>query len=611
MQIIEISEPDQECAEIEIAVGIDFGTTNSLIAISTNHTPRVIPDKNGIDLVPSVISFDLKNGDYEFVIGNGGGKKNILRSVKRLLAKSTEEILSNPNLHNLCKGMLNTESDIPKLIPESFEMSGGISLPVAASKIFIHLKHQAEQYLGQKISKAVISVPAYFDDSARGQVLFAAKIAGFDVMRLIAEPTAAAYAYRLNKEIAGSYLIYDLGGGTFDVSILNMETGVLQVVATGGDNMLGGDDIDYLLAKHIAEVTGGEVTKELQIEAKKLKEQLASSNEAAIRYLGNKVAVSSGQFNEIISKFVAKTIQIAKEVHFEAGDVKLDGIILVGGSTRISLITKELTKTFGVKIFSNIDPDKAVALGAALQAENLSGNSNALLIDALPLSLGIELYGGIVEKIILKNTPIPFAVKKQFTTHRDNQTGMKFHIVQGEREIASDCRSLAHFELKNIPKGKAGSAKIEVTFAIDADGILAVTAVETETGILQNIEIRPSFGLSKEEIDATLLDAYKNASLDHEGRLLLEARISAENLINNLSKAIEETPNILTNIELVKVDEAIKALQNVINLDNREDILSKIEDLSKVAKTFIQKHLDHGAEVILEGRHIDDIINSK
>jgi molecular chaperone HscA len=605
MQIIEISEPGQKGSEIEVAVGIDFGTTNSLIAVSIDHTPKIIPDKDGAELVPSVISFDLKDNDYEFIIGKEGHKKNVLKSVKRLLAKSTGEILSNPNLHNLCKGLLNPEADIPKLVLGAKE----ISMPVAASKIFAHLKHQAEQYLGHKVSKAVVSVPAYFDDSARGQVLLAAKIAGFDVMRLIAEPTAAAYAYGLNKEVTGSYLIYDLGGGTFDVSVLNMEAGVLQVVATGGDNMLGGDDIDYLLAEYIAEVAGIEVTSELQTYARKLKEELATNDEVTIQYQGKGVTISSEQFNEIISELIERTIQIAKEAHFEAGRVKLDGIILVGGSTRIPLIASELKKAFGVKVFEDIDPDKAVALGAALQAENLSGRSNALLIDALPLSLGIELYGGIVEKIILKNTPVPFAVKKRFTTHLDNQTGMKFHILQGERELAADCRSLAHFELKNIPKGKAGTAKIEVTFAIDADGILAVTAVETETGLLQNIEIRPSFGLSEEEVNATLLDAYKNAGLDHESRLLLEARISGEDLINNLLKAIDETPDILTNIELAKVDEAIKALQNVINLDNREDILHKMEILGKVAKDFIQKHLDHGAEVILEGRHIDTIVN--
>lgn len=606
MQIIEINEPGQKSLEPVIAVGIDFGTTNSLIAISNNHTPEIIPDKDGRELVPSVISFDLKNNDFEFIVGKGPHKKNILRSVKRLLAKSTEEILSNPNLHNLCKGLLHPESNIPKL---ALGANGSVPLVVAASKIFVHLKHQAERYLEQEISKAVVSVPAYFDDSARGQVLLAAKIAGFDVMRLIAEPTAAAYAYGLNKEIIGSYLIYDLGGGTFDVSILNMEAGVLQVVATGGDNMLGGDDIDYLLAKHIAERIGGEFTNELQIQAKKLKEELAANDEATIEYLRSKITISSKQFNEIVSKLIQRTIQIAKEVHFEAGRIKLDGIILVGGSTRIPVIAEELKKEFGVKIFTNIDPDKVVALGAALQAENLSGRSNSLLIDALPLSLGVELYGGITEKIILKNTPVPFAIKKQFTTHHDNQTGMKFHILQGERELAADCRSLAHFELKNISKGKAGTAKIEVTFAIDADGILAVTAVDTETGMLQNIEIRPSFGLSEEEVNATLHDAYKNAGTDHENRLLFQAKISAEDLINNLTKAIEETPNILTNIERSRVDEAIKALQNVINLDNRENILYKMERLSFVAKDFIQKHLDHGAEVVLEGRHIDTIVN--
>jgi molecular chaperone HscA len=545
MQIIEINEPDIRDEEAEIAVGIDFGTTNSLIAVSMNGNLMVVPDSLGQELVPSIISFDDREKKEFFVGAVNDNKRIILRSVKRLLAKSTTEIVSNPNLYNLCKDILDSNTDVPKIIFGTHEMR----LPVVASKIFIHLKKQAEQYLQQKISKAVVSVPAYFDDAARGQVIIAAKIAGFDVMRLITEPTAAAYAYGLNKEIQGAYLVYDLGGGTFDVSVLNVETGILQVIATGGDSMLGGDDIDYLLAEHIAKMIRVEITQDLQICAKILKEAVVEHGFGKAEYCGNNVEITLDQFNEIISSIITKTVQVAKEVHIETDQIKLGGIVLVGGSTRIPLITSELEKAFGVKVFSDIDPDRAVVLGAALQANNLSNKFDTLLIDALPLSLGIELYGGLVEKIILKNTPVPFAIKKQFTTHLDNQTGMQFHILQGEREMVADCRSLAKFELQNLPKAKAGTVKVEVTFAIDSDGILAVTAMETETGITQNMEIKPSFGLSKDEINAALLEAYKNADLDHHNKLLLEAKIEAENLIDNLLVAMSKTPDVLTNRE--------------------------------------------------------------
>ncbi len=604
MQIIEIDEPGTSDLTDEIVVGIDFGTTNSLIAYSRNHNPQIITNLGNGGLLPSVIFYD--DPSDRFLIGKNREQKGAILSIKRLLAKSYNDIRSTKALYEILSDFLlidNTNS-IPKLKFQNKEYS----FPELASKIFLCLKEHAELELGEVITKAVISVPAHFDDASRGAVLLAAKIAGFEVLRLIAEPTAAAYAYGFHKKSEGAYMVYDLGGGTFDVSILNMQTGVLQVVATGGDNLLGGDDLDYILAEYIANELNIDFVPSLCLEAKRIKEILSSKNSVASNFDGKVVEINRGVFEELILPVINKTIRIAKNTLSDA-DIKLDGIILVGGATRIPVITESLTRSFGVKVFSDIDPDKAVVLGAALQAENLSSSSNrnSLLIDVLPLSLGLELYGGIVEKIIMRNTPIPFSINKNFTTQADNQTGMQFHIVQGEREMVKDCKSLANFELKNIPPMKAGVAKIEVTFAIDTDGILSIAAKETTSGIAQNIELRPSYGLSQVEINDMLESAFKSARQDYETRLLIETRLDAKNVILGIEKAIKETPNILNVIQKKEITVLINSLQKAINSDNRDKILIKIEQLNRLAASFIEKHLDTGAKLILEGKHIDDI----
>ena len=599
MQIVGISEPGTREAENEIVVGIDFGTTNSLIAISKNYQAQIIKMQDSSELVPSIIGF----GSDKVIIGaEAAACKHHIRSIKRLLAKSYLEIKSNQSLLSLSSIIYN-DNDIPKV---EF-LSTSKTLPEIASEIFRYLKKQAQIALGVSLEKAVVSVPAYFDDEARGQVLLAAKLAGLNVIRLISEPTAAAYAYGLSKSTKGSYLVYDLGGGTFDVSILNMQEGVLQVVATGGDNMLGGDDIDYAIAEYIAQELGKEISATLIQVAKKIKEDFSIKNEVKEYIEGSEVTITKKEYEKIIEPLIDKTIKIAREVLSEAEEVELDGIILVGGSTRISQISDKLQDVFGVRIYNDIDPDKIVALGAAMQAENLTAKSNSLLIDVLPLSVGLELYGGIAEKIIMRNTPIPFSVTKEYTTHTDNQTGMKFHVVQGEREMVKDCRSLAHFELTGIKPSKAGKARIQVTFSLDADGILSINAVDADTGKSHNIEIKPSHGLDEKRINDILELAYKNAADDHSTRLLVESKEAARTLIKGIKSALDETPELLSDLEHDEMKKAINSLQKVINSDNRDIILLKADNLNQLAANFIQKHLDKGADLFLKNKYISEI----
>ena len=604
MQIIEIEEPGKRDLQEEIVVGIDFGTTNSLIAYSKHNNPQIINSVGKNGLLPSVIFYDDQL--EKFLIGKNRGEKKSISSIKRLLSKSYEEIKSTEVLDKILSDfvLVDHTSSMPKVTFGTTKYS----FPELAAKIFLFLKEHAEQELGTAISKAVVSVPAYFDDASRGAVMLAAKIAGFDVLRLIAEPTAAAYAYGFHKKSQGAYMIYDLGGGTFDVSILNMEAGVLQVIATGGDNLLGGDDLDHILAEHIAKELNISLEPALYLKAKELKELLSFQNSAFLNFGSKKFKITREVFENLISPLINRTIKIAKDTLFDA-DVKLDGIILVGGSTRIPFIAQNLIRSFGVEVFSDIDPDRAVVIGAALQAENLSlvSSRNSLLIDVLPLSVGMELYGGIAEKIIMRNTPIPFSITKTFTTYADHQTGMQFHIVQGEREMVQDCRSLARFELKNIPPMKAGMAKIEVTFAVDADGILSVTAKENTSGIAQNIELKPSYGLSQTEINNMLENAFKNAEEDYKIRLLTETRIDAQNVIAGITKAMNETPDILNINEKESIMALINSLQNIIYTNNRDEILTKIGELNKSAADFIEKYLNSGAKSLLEGKHISDI----
>ena len=592
MQIIEIMEPAQADfkQEQQIAVGIDFGTTNSLIAIAANRKVKVIKSIDDKELIPTTIDFTNEN----FIIGNNKG----LRSIKRLFGKTLKEILNTPALFSLVKDYLDVSSTELKLNFANRRLT--MRIPEIAAEVFIYLKDQAKKQLKTNITKAVITVPAHFNDTARGEVILAAKIAGFEVLRLIAEPTAAAYAYGLNKNKKGCYLVYDLGGGTFDVSILNIQEGIFQVIATDGDNMLGGDDIDVVITQYLCskfDLPNSIDTLQL---AKKVKETLTYKDNY------NNVSINKQTLERLILPLVGRTINIAKECLEQAGNPNIDGVILVGGATRIPLIKDELYKAFKIDILSDIDPDKAVVWGAALQAENLiAPHTNSLLIDVVPLSLGVELYGGIVEKIIMRNTPIPISVVKEFTTYADNQTGIQFHILQGEREMAVDCRSLARFELKGLPPMKAGNIRAEVTFAIDADGILSVSAYEKTSNTSHAIEVKPNHGINKTEIDIMLEHAYKNAKIDYTTRLLQEAVIEAEALIFSIERAMAKLAALLSETEISIITPLLDNIKEAAHAKDRILINNAIREF----KSKIKKSMDTKSNMIINDLLKDKNIN--
>lgn len=588
MQLLEIQEPKtaisskkakETAAPQSIAIGIDLGTTNSLVSYSEDGCPRILKDELGENKIPSIVAI-TKTGD--FLVGNktkfffGDKSTKVISSIKRFMGKETD----------------------------SFAPLTPVEI---SSKILSKLKNIAETSLKREITKAVITVPAYFDESARQATKQAANLAGLEVLRIINEPTAAALAYGLNKNREGIYIIYDLGGGTFDVSILKMKRGVFQVIATGGDRELGGDDIDCALAEFIVKKSQNLNCSDYIIkQACYVKERLSETSEIAIQ----DIIISRSDLEKIAEPLISKTLSITLRAIKDSrlNLEQIDGIILVGGATKTPLVREKIAETFAnIKIYDDVNPDEIVAMGAAIQAENLTAGSNSVLVDVTPLSLGIELLGGIVEKIITKNTPIPVSIAKEFTTYEDGQTGIQLHIVQGEREMARDCISLAKFELQGIPPMKAGTAKVQVTFTIDADGLLMVSACEAQTKTIQTIEVMPSYGLSSAQVEAMLRSSIENAKEDVEQRLLTEARVHAEQLVGAISKSIIEDSDLLSTEEYKAIDIVIEQVKNNIIGKDRHSIDNAVIELEKAVSKFLDDKINKHINTALRGAAIQEI----
>lgn len=616
MALLKISEPgaSKTVKSRKFAIGIDLGTTNSLVASGYSGEVEVLLDETGSGLMPSVVNY----GQGQIPLVGKLAKeiatrdpKNTISSIKRLLGRSKLEGIEADQFQQY-QFSSDSKTGLPEIITDA-----GCKDPIQiSSDILSQLASQARQNFDSEIEGVVITVPAYFNDAQRQQTKQAAELANLNVLRLINEPTAAALAYGLDTQEEGKIVVYDLGGGTFDVSILSLRRGVFEVLATGGDTALGGDDIDYAicnwmmehgLSKQLLESKG---YSELVRYANLIKHELSDKDTVDLKFKDWCGTLNREDFKKICEPFIKRTINACRRVlrDSEIAVADVDNVIMVGGSTRSPIVREEVERYFGIPPLTSIDPDSVVAVGAGIQAEVLVGNDTAdnfLLLDVNPLSLGIETMGELVEKIIPRNTPIPSAKAQDFTTFKDGQSVMSIHVVQGERELVSDCRSLAKFELKGIPQMVAGAAKVRVTFQIDADGLLSVSAEELSTQQKAEIQVKPSFGLNADVIEDILESSYENAESDMEIRSLKEAQVEAKQLVDSINSALESDRELLGVEQLSVLNSAMKHLSALLDSGTSVEIRSATEELNRLSNEFAARRMDLHIGKALKGKIID------